>query len=290
MRTFHQKPALRAALQAARQGRKVIGFVPTMGYLHAGHASLLARARRECDVVVASIFVNPTQFAPNEDLTRYPRSPEADARLCADQGVDLLWMPDVPAMYPEGFATQVRVAGLTETLCGASRPHHFGGVATVVTKLLALVAPDRAYFGRKDAQQLAVIERLVQDLDLPVQVVGVQTYREPDGLAMSSRNVYLSEEERVRARLLSTALRASRRAWRAGERDAAALREVLLAAFAGAEGVRVDYAEVVDPATMQPLPRAPSERALAALAVFVGATRLIDNSRLDEEEPALDRA
>lgn len=218
---------MRERVAEARSGGTSVGFVPTMGALHAGHQALLRRAREECGLVVARIFVNPLQFGPREDYARYPRDPERDAVLAAAAGVDVLFTPDAAAMYPEGFATFVDVEGLTAGLCGAFRPGHFRGVATVVTKLLNIVRPDRAYFGQKDAQQLVIVRRLTADLDLGVEIVGVPTVREPDGLAMSSRNAYLSGDERRAAAVLHSALRAAEKAARRGERSGERLQNLM---------------------------------------------------------------
>jgi pantoate--beta-alanine ligase len=269
----------RAVLAARRAGRR-IGFVPTMGALHEGHLSLVRAARRESGYVVVSIFVNPTQFAPHEDFERYPRDEAGDLRKCAAAGVDLLFAPAVQEMYPPDAVTTVRVARLTEHLCGPHRPGHFEGVATIVAKLFNIVQPDVAFFGQKDAQQLAVIRRMVRDLDIPVEVVGCPTVREPDGLALSSRNAYLSHEERARAACLHEALQEARRRIQRGERDVhsliTAMRQVLLTAAPE----RIDYIELVDPQTLQPLERIEGP-VLAALAVYIGRTRLIDNLTID---------
>jgi pantoate--beta-alanine ligase len=267
----------------ARAGGLTVGLVPTMGALHAGHASLLRAARQETGFVVASIFVNPTQFGPGEDLDRYPRSPEQDLRLCADEGADLVFAPRPQDLYPQGFCTWVEVHGLQEVLCGAARPTHFRGVATVVLKLLHVVAPDVAYFGQKDAQQFRIIEQMVRDLDVPVRLRMCPVVREPDGLALSSRNRYLDAEERRQARVLSQALEEARHLAEAGERDAARLREVLAARVATAVRARLEYAAVVDYETLAPLDRLRG-RVLVALAVHVGRTRLIDNILLQVNE------
>jgi pantoate--beta-alanine ligase len=223
-----------------------------------------------------SLFVNPTQFGPNEDLARYPRDLEGDAAAAEREGVDVLFVPTVDEMYPDGSSTTVHVEDLTARLCGASRPGHFDGVTTVVTKLFSMVGPCRAYFGRKDAQQLAVIRRMTTDLALPVEVIGCPLVREPDGLAMSSRNAHLSEDERQVATVLSWALRAAAEAAVAGERDAERLRGIVVDIVATAPGIRLDYAEVLDAHTLEPCPTI-GAHTLVALAAFVGATRLIDN-------------
>ena len=269
----------RAACDAARAAGKSVGFVPTMGYFHEGHRSLMRAARAADDFVVVSLFVNPTQFGPTEDLSQYPRDPEGDAAAAHAEGVDLLFVPTVPEMYPGGARTTVHVDGLTTGLCAGTRPTHFDGVTTVVAKLFSIVGPCRAYFGRKDAQQLAVVRRMAADLDLPVEVVGCPLVREPDGLAMSSRNAYLTGDDRRAATVLSRSLFLASEDAANGERDAALLRAVILDAIAGEPAVRLDYAEVVDAATLEPVRRVEHDT-LLAVAAFVGATRLIDNATL----------
>jgi pantoate--beta-alanine ligase len=274
------KRELRAALAAARREGRLIGLVPTMGCLHEGHLSLLRAARAGCDVVVMSLFVNPTQFGPGEDLDRYPRDEERDAALAAESGVDLVYAPPVEEVYPQGFATAVEVSGLTEVLDGdpARRGSgHFRGVTTVVAKLFNAVQPDVAYFGRKDAQQLAAIRRMVRDLDVPVRIEGLPTVREPDGLAMSSRNAYLSTAERERATALSRALREVERVARADSLAAglAAGRRVLAEA-----GIEPEYLEARDPKSLQPVADLSEGPALVAVAAKVGPARLIDNTEL----------
>jgi pantoate--beta-alanine ligase len=267
-----------AEMRAARAGLPDLGLVPTMGYLHEGHLSLVARARAECAAVAASIFVNPTQFGPNEDLSRYPRDLPRDLALLEARGVDLVFAPDAAEMYPQGFATEIRVGGVTEVLEGAVRPGHFAGVATVVAKLFNIVQPTRAYFGQKDAQQSVVIKKLVRDLNLPVQVVVAPTVREPDGLALSSRNSYLTAEQRAQAPALYRALTAAKARFDAGEGDAEALRQAMRAELTG---FTVDYVSVADAETLRELDRVDG-RALASMAVRLGATRLIDNLVLGE--------
>ena len=272
-----RKDELRAALAPARAAGRTIGLVPTMGFLHEGHLSLLRAAREQCDVVVMSLFVNPTQFGPGEDLEQYPRDEERDARLASAAGVDLVYAPPVEEVYPEGFSTAVEVDGLTGVLDGdpALRgPEHFRGVTTVVAKLFNTVQPTVAYFGQKDAQQLAVIRRMVRDLDIPVRVEGLPTVREDDGLAMSSRNVYLDSGERVRAAALSRALRTA---------DARAREESLPAAIAAAraeleaEGIEPEYLEARDPDELTPAAELNGRPVLLAVAARVGGARLIDN-------------
>jgi pantoate--beta-alanine ligase len=247
-----------------------------MGYLHAGHVSLVEGARRENDRVAASLFVNPKQFGPSEDLARYPRDVERDTRLLEAAGCDLLFAPTVEEIYPGGFQTTVDVGTVAAPLEGARRPGHFRGVATVVLKLLGIFQPDRAYFGAKDAQQLAVIKKMVRDLDLPVDVRACPTVREADGLAMSSRNVYLTPEERRAATVLYRALEAGRDRWAAGERDAETLRQTIRSVLAEEPRVRVDYVSVADPETCQELETVAGP-ALLSLAAFLGKARLIDN-------------
>lgn len=257
-----------------------IGFVPTMGYLHQGHQSLLDAARRECDVVVLSIFVNPLQFGANEDLSRYPRDEERDIAIARAAGTDIVFCPQVQEMYPNPTKTIVSVSGVTQRLCGASRPGHFDGVATVVTKLLNIVQPDYAYFGMKDAQQVAVIEQMVRDLNIPVTIVPCPTVRESDGLAMSSRNVYLTEEERRQAVVLSRALDTADRMIRDHREGLTAveLREAVIATIRTAPLAEIDYAEVLSYPALEPF-RSLSEvdRFIVAMAVKFGGTRLIDN-------------
>lgn len=252
-----------------------------MGFLHEGHLSLMRHARRENDLVVVSIFVNPTQFGPNEDLDRYPRDPAGDLAKCKDAGVDIVWMPTTDSMYASDHSTTVQVRELTEHLCGASRPGHFDGVTTIVNKLFNRVRPNRAYFGQKDYQQLAVIRRMVRDLDMPVDVIGLPIVRDADGLALSSRNKYLGTEHRQDALLLSKALDGAKARWHQGERDAGALIQGMRDTIGTGQHTRVDYIELVDADTLRSLRSTPSEHPVAALAVYVGETRLIDNARLD---------
>jgi pantoate--beta-alanine ligase len=267
---------VRAACDAARASGRRVGFVPTMGFFHEGHRSLMRAARADNDLVVLSLFVNPTQFGPGEDLAAYPRDPQGDAAAAEAEGVDVLFTPGVEEMYPAGARTTVHVSGLTEGLCGASRPGHFDGVTTVVTKLFAIVGPCRAYFGRKDAQQLAVIRRMTADLDLPVDVVGCPLVREHDGLALSSRNVYLDADDRPAATILSGALYLASEAVVRGQRDAAALRQLIVDTIGQIPQVRLDYVAIVDAATLEPVDSIESDT-LVALAAFVGKARLIDN-------------
>ncbi|MBI5502151.1 MAG: pantoate--beta-alanine ligase [Deltaproteobacteria bacterium] len=276
--------ALRAALDELRRKGRSIAFVPTMGALHEGHLELVRHARAVAGVVVVSIFVNPTQFGPHEDLARYPRDLDGDVRLLATVPADFVLFPPVESVYPPGHATTVHVAGLGDGLCGPHRPGHFDGVATVVAKLFSMVGPCTAVFGRKDFQQLQVIRRMAADLDLPVRVVGRPTVREPDGLAMSSRNRYLSPGDRLRATALVEGLRAAAAAFGSGERDPAAIEQTIRERLAGRVD-RIDYVFVGDPGTLQPWPGAvpPGRTAVAAIAAFVGTTRLIDNVELGAE-------
>lgn len=269
--------ALRARLDAERAAGRTVGFVPTMGYLHAGHASLMAAAREETDVVVTSIFVNPLQFAPTEDLAAYPRDRAGDTALAESEGVDLLFVPSVVEMYPDGpVLTTVSVAEVAAPLEGRTRPAHFAGVATVVAKLFAIVGPCRAYFGEKDFQQVAVVRRMVRDLSIPVDVVACPTHRDPDGLALSSRNAYLTPDERVAAPVVHATLQAGRMAIDAGERDPAKVRALMADLLAAEPLAELDYAEVVDAATLQVVDPLRGELRLLA-AVRFGQARLIDN-------------
>lgn len=261
-----------------RRAPITVGFVPTLGALHEGHLSLVRRARDSDAIVVVSIFLNPTQFAPSEDVDRYPRTPERDLALLRSEGVDVLFMPSVEEMYPVGFETRIDVGRLGTVWEGVHRPGHFVGVATVVAKLLGIVRPTHAYFGQKDAQQLAVIRRLVRDLNLPVHIVGCPTMREADGLAMSSRNVYLSAEERRAATVLYRALTAARDTYVRGEREALPLCQVMRHAIEAEPLAHLDYAEAVTPDTLQSL-RIMDDTGLFIVAALFGRTRLIDNER-----------
>ena len=273
---------VRAQVKEWKKEGKTIGFVPTMGYLHEGHMSLIDAAG-ENDKVVVSIFVNPMQFGPTEDLASYPRDLEHDAKLCEEHGVDLIFHPTPEEMYGDQFYSYVDMDVLTKELCGLSRPVHFRGVCTVVTKLFNIVQPHRAFFGQKDAQQLAIIKRMVADLNMNVTVVGCPIVREADGLAKSSRNAYLSAEERQAALVLSRAIFAGKAAVEAGERDAAALKALMGGIIEAEPLARIDYVEVVDGVTMQPTD-AIGAMALVAMAVYIGSTRLIDNFLYEEGE------
>ncbi|GMU77211.1 MAG: pantothenate synthetase [Acidimicrobiia bacterium] len=276
MITVNRVHELRTHCDDARAAGRRVGLVPTMGAFHAGHRSLMRRARAECDLVVVSLFVNPLQFAPNEDLDRYPRDLEGDTEAAAAEEVDLLFTPTDDEMYPRPIRTTVHVDGLTAGLCGRSRPTHFDGVTTVVAKLLSMVGPCRAYFGRKDAQQLAVVRRMVADLDLAVEIVGCPLVREADGLAMSSRNRALDADDRRAATVLSRALQAAASAIVDGERDPDAVHRVLAGLIATEPRVRLDYAEVVDAGELAPVTRIDGD-VLVAVAAHVGSARLIDN-------------
>jgi pantoate--beta-alanine ligase len=266
---------LRGTVATWRAAGERIGLVPTMGALHAGHIALVAAARRQCRRAVASIFVNPKQFGPREDFSSYPRPEADDLAKLAEAGADLAFIPAVAEMYPEGFATTITVGGPSEGLCGAHRPGHFDGVATIVAKLLTQVAPDAAFFGEKDYQQLMVVRRMVRDLDLPVEVVGVPTVREPDGLALSSRNVYLSADERRLAPNLHRTMREAA-AQIAGGAAPAPILQRTIAELTGL-GIRVEYLELRDAATLAPLADTPAAPARLLAAVHLGRTRLIDN-------------
>lgn len=274
--------AMKAQVAAWKAEGLTIGFVPTMGSLHEGHESLMDAARPSCDRVVVSVFVNPIQFGPDEDYDAYPRDLECDAAICERHGVDVVFHPEVEDMYGPAYNTYVVMETLTDALCGASRPGHFRGVCTVVTKLFNIVQPDRAFFGQKDAQQLAIIKRMVADLNMNLEVVGCPIVREDDGLAKSSRNAYLSPEERTAALVLSRAIFAGKEAVTAGERDTAAVKALMTEIIEAEPLARIDYVEVVDGATMQPTDRI-GKSALAAMAVYIGSTRLIDNFIYEEE-------
>lgn len=256
-----------------------VGLVPTMGYLHEGHLSLVRASKAACEHTAVTIFVNPTQFGPTEDLSRYPRDEVRDLALLDQEGVDAVFIPPVEEMYPDGYSTYVSVENLTARLEGASRPTHFRGVTTVVMKLLQIAQPDRAYFGQKDAQQLAVVRRMVRDLDVPVEIVGLPIVREPDGLALSSRNVYLTPEQRAAAPVLNRALRHAEHRFRDGERDANLLRAEMEAMIRDEPLAEIDYISIADAVSLEELAII-DRRALASLAVRFGPTRLIDNTTL----------
>jgi pantoate--beta-alanine ligase len=267
---------MRARAEDLRRDGRRIAVVPTMGALHEGHLQLLRDARARADVVILTIFVNPTQFGPNEDLSRYPRDEDGDLAKARTCGIDLAYCPDAASMYPPGAQTFIEVRELQKPLCGASRPGHFAGVATVVAKLFHATLPHVAVFGEKDYQQLAIIRRMVRDLDFAIEIVGVPIVREADGVALSSRNAYLSAEQRAAARVLSAGLASAERAFAAGERDAAALLALARAPIEAEPLARIDYVELRDADELTQIDRL-ERRAVIAMAVFVGTTRLIDN-------------
>jgi pantoate--beta-alanine ligase len=267
---------MRAACREMRAAGKRLGFVPTMGALHAGHLSLVRAAKARCDAVAVSIFVNPTQFGPKEDLAKYPRTFASDCAALEKEGVDSILAPTAEEMYAAGETTWVTVEGLSEKLDGRSRPGHFRGVTTVVSKLFHIVEPDVAFFGQKDAAQVAIIRRMVRDLNIPTEIVSCPIVREPDGLAMSSRNVYLGAEDRQRALVLNRALREVEGKFRQGERSASKLARVGREVITQEPEVHLDYFEIVDPGTLDPIERVAGET-LVAVAAYIGATRLIDN-------------
>ena len=276
MKTYNTIRDMRAASRAARRTGLRLGLVPTMGALHEGHLSLIRAAKASCQAVAASIFVNPTQFGPNEDLAKYPRPLERDRELLENEGVDLLFAPPVDEMYPNGTLTWVMVEDLSDKLDGRSRPGHFRGVTTIVTKLFHAVEPDAAFFGQKDAAQAAIIRRMVRDLNFPVEIVICPIVREPDGLAMSSRNIYLDLQQRKQALVLQRSLMQVKQMDGAGEYNAARLIVAAKQVFVTEPGVRLDYFEIVDPDSLDPINDV-SKGALVAVAAFVGTTRLIDN-------------
>ena len=280
---LHTIQEIRQFVRDHRAQGRTIGFVPTMGYLHEGHLSLVREAKDQCDIAVMSIFVNPLQFGPNEDFDRYPRDLERDAQLAESAGVDAIFAPSVDEMYPAGngkVLTHVDVDHVTDSLCGATRPGHFRGVSTVVTKLFNIVLPDRAFFGLKDAQQVVVLQQMVRDLNQPVEVVPCPILREPDGLAMSSRNVFLSPEERAQALVLNRSLREAQELFQEGERDAGKLAAHVSALISGQPLSDIDYVQIVSMRDLAPLQGPITEDALLALAVRFGKTRLIDNTVL----------
>jgi pantoate--beta-alanine ligase len=276
METIRTVAWMKESARLARAENKIVGLVPTMGALHAGHMALVERARRESSQVVTSIFVNPTQFGPKEDLAKYPRTFEDDSQKLSDAGVDVIFAPQPANIYPPGFRTYVNVDGLSDRLEGRSRPGHFRGVATVVLKLFEIVQPTFAYFGRKDAQQVRIITQMVRDLNLDVEIVICPIVREPDGLALSSRNVYLNPDERKAALVLHRALTAARDELASGTRDALSIQSTLQKIFAAEPQAALDYAEIVDADTFEPVTRI-SRPTYILLAAFLGKTRLIDN-------------
>ncbi|QQE78632.1 pantoate--beta-alanine ligase [Alicyclobacillus sp. SO9] len=271
---------VREFVRSARRDGKMIALVPTMGYLHEGHAALVDAARRDNDIVIASLFVNPLQFGPNEDYDAYPRDEVRDKKLLTEHGCNLLFAPSVKEMYPEPMATTVELPELARVLCGKSRPTHFAGVTTVVSKLFHIVQPDNAYFGQKDGQQAAIIRKMVRDLNIPVSVISVPTVREADGLAKSSRNAYLTDEQRMHAPVLYRALTAARQLLEQGERDTRRLKDTMQHIIAKEPEVNLDYAEVVRLSNLQSIGHAEGEIMLA-VAAYVGKARLIDNFQLN---------
>jgi len=276
MKVYKNIDEIKAYLRKQQKDGKTIGFVPTMGYLHKGHLSLIEKAAGENDIVVVSVFVNPTQFGAGEDFERYPRDLERDIALAAEAGADVLFAPEAEEMYPAGYQTYVEVEEITKHLCGKSRPGHFRGVATVVTKLFNIVGPERAYFGQKDAQQAIVIKRMVKDLNMDVSIVVCPIIREKDGLAMSSRNVYLNQEERKQALVLWQSLNHCKTLIEKGERNAAKLKDEIENMIRGKPLARIDYVSIVDAETLEEVDILKS-KTLVALAVKFGKTRLIDN-------------
>lgn len=276
MVVFEKKEDVRSKVNEWKKANLTVGLVPTMGYLHEGHRSLMERAKRECDKVVVSVFVNPIQFGPTEDLAEYPRDFARDTALCEEAGVDLIFHPTPEEMYGEGFSTFVEVEGLTGELCGKSRPTHFRGVCTVVSKLFHIASPDKAYFGQKDAQQLSVIRRMTEDLDMGIEIVGCPIVREADGLAKSSRNTYLSPDEREAALVLSRAVRLGEKMVKEGERSADVIVRAMKEKIEAEPMATIDYVEAVDFATITPTKRVEGET-LFAMAVKIGKVRLIDN-------------
>lgn len=276
MRVVEKVNDVRATVKEWKAKGLKVGFVPTMGYLHEGHESLIRKASEENDRVVVSIFVNPIQFGPKEDLSTYPRDLDRDSKVCEGAGADIIFHPENEEMYFEDFSTFVDMNGLTAGLCGKSRPTHFRGVCTVVTKLFNIVAPDRAYFGEKDAQQLAVIKRMVRDLNIDIEIIGCPIVREKDGLAKSSRNTYLSIEERNAATILNKALTLAKEKIQSGERNSKVIIKLIEEILNSEKLARVDYIEVVDSLSMEGVERI-EKSVLVAIAVFIGKTRLIDN-------------
>lgn len=282
MKTIETVGEMTELAKAWRKEGKQVGLVPTMGYLHQGHLSLAKAAKLDCDIVVMSIFVNPTQFGPNEDYEAYPRDLSHDQALAESVGVDYLFAPQPNDMYPKGYSTFVNVEGVTDHLCGAKRPGHFRGVATVVSKLFHIVQPEKAYFGQKDGQQVAVLRRMVRDLNMPVEIIARPIVREGDGVALSSRNVYLTDQQRQQAVVLSQGLAQARELFIQGERDSEALKKVVTDVIASAPLAKIDYVELVDGDTMASIDRI-TGKAMLAVAVYFGNTRLIDNLILEVE-------
>ena len=258
-----------------KKNGKIIGFVPTMGFLHEGHLSLMRAAEKDCDIVIVSIYVNPTQFAPTEDLDKYPRDFERDKKLCEEVGVDVIFYPSNEEMYPDGYSTFVKTEKLSEKLCGVSRPTHFRGITTIVLKLFTIVRPHKSYFGLKDCQQFIIVKKMIHDLNLDIEIVGCPTVREEDGLAMSSRNTYLNPEERKQATVLSRSLKHAKNLFLDGETDAEKLKKQISDMINKTSG-KIDYVEIVNPNSLESV-KTVSKGDVIALAVFYGKTRLIDN-------------
>ncbi len=288
MRVVRTIADLRAILRPLREEGKRIGFVPTMGFLHEGHGALIRQSAARCDATVVSIFVNPTQFGPGEDLANYPRDLERDQNLCLEAGTTVLFLPEAAEVYPTGFQTHVEPGRLAEPLCGRFRPGHFRGVATVVAKLFNMVEPDLAFFGQKDFQQTVVIRRMARDLNLPVDVVVVPTIREADGLALSSRNAYLDDDARKRALCISEGLLAAKAAFEGGERKASALLTLARGPLARVDSLQ--YLELVDTQNLEPIQGEVDRAAALCVAAYIGSTRLIDNVLLTPADPANGRA
>lgn len=267
---------VRSTVKEWKKNGLKVGLVPTMGFLHEGHISLIKKAVAENDKVIVSVFVNPTQFGPNEDFEAYPRDLNKDAALCEEAGADLIFHPEPEEMYPDGFCSSVNMTGLTDALCGKSRPIHFQGVCTVVSKLFNIAAPDNAYFGEKDAQQLAIIKRMVKDLNFDIKITGCPIIREEDGLAKSSRNTYLNPEERQAALVLSKAVKCGRSLVEGGEKDSAVILKEMKSIIENEPLARIDYVEIVDMNTMKNIDKVKGD-VLCAMAVYIGKTRLIDN-------------
>jgi len=279
MKIYSSIRSLTKDIDRMKKSHKRIGFVPTMGFLHDGHLSLIRRAKKDTDCVVVSIFVNPAQFGPGEDFKKYPRDFKRDFAYCRKEGVDIVFAPRRESMYPQGYSAYVNLGRLTDKLCGASRPGHFRGVATIVTKLFNIVRPDIAYFGQKDAQQVVAIERVAQDLNMNMKIKVMPIVREKNGLAMSSRNVYLNAEERQKSLCLYKSLRLAKDLFNKGERSSRRIIEKMLGLIAGEGRVKIDYISIVDPEDLENIDTI-SKKALVLVAAWVGRTRLIDNIRL----------
>lgn len=276
MKVLRSIPKIRNQITLIKKQRKTIGFVPTMGYLHAGHLSLVRAAKKENDVTVMSIYVNPTQFGPQEDFAKYPRDISRDLKLAQKAGVDIIFLPRNKDMYPRGYLTYVKVQKITDTLCGGKRPEHFCGVCTIVAKLLNITSPDKAYFGQKDAQQALVIKKMAEDLNIPVQIKVMPIIREIDGLAMSSRNVYLSPEEREDAVVINKALFLARQQFLRGEKNSNKILSSIKRLISSKHSAKIDYVKIVDTENLLPIKIIKGE-ALIAIACYIGKTRLIDN-------------